>query len=107
MPSVGAASKNFLLQNRDITVRDGICRAADGTLAGSDLDMIAAVRNSMTMMGVSLPQAVQMASSNPAAFLGLSERTGAIAPGRRADFIVLDDRYQVLETWIGGQQQGG
>jgi N-acetylglucosamine-6-phosphate deacetylase len=69
--------------------------------------MIAAVRNSMAMMGVSLPQAIQMASCNPAAFLGLSDRTGALLPGRQADFILLDDRYQVLETWIGGQLQAG
>jgi N-acetylglucosamine-6-phosphate deacetylase len=103
MPSVGAATKSFRLQGRDITVTDGVCRAADGTLAGSDLDMISAVRNSMTMMAVSLPQAIQMASLNPAAFLRLSGRTGVIAPGLRADFIVLDDQYRLIETWIGGQ----
>jgi N-acetylglucosamine-6-phosphate deacetylase len=102
MPGVGAAAKNFRLQGRDITVADGACRSADGTLAGSDLDMISAVRNSMTMMGVSLPEAIAMASANPAAFLQLSSRTGRIAPGLRADFVVLDDRHQVVETWIGG-----
>jgi len=105
MPSVGAAEKNFSLLGRPITVTDGVCRAADGTLAGSDLDMISAVRGSMAMMGVSLPQAVQMASGNAAAFLRLSERTGALAPGLRADFIILNDQHQVMETWIGGKRQ--
>ena len=105
MPSVGAAKKSFRLQGHDIAVTDGVCRAADGTLTGSDLDMISAVRNSMTMMGVLLPEAIQMASLNPASFLRLSGRTGAIARGLRADFVVLDDRYQILETWIGGQSQ--
>jgi N-acetylglucosamine-6-phosphate deacetylase len=105
MPGVGATEKNFRLQGRDITVQDGICRSADGTLAGSDLDMIAAVRGSMAMMDVSLPQAIRMASANAADFLRLSGQTGAIAPGLRADFIVLDDQHQVLETWIGGQKQ--
>jgi N-acetylglucosamine-6-phosphate deacetylase len=105
MPSVGATSKDFQLQGRSITVKDGICRDANGTLAGSDLDMISAVRNSMAMMGVSLAEAIQMASGNPSAFLRLPDR--AIAPGHRADFIVLDDACRVLETWIGGQRQDG
>ena len=84
---------------------DGACRSADGTLAGSDLDMIAAVRGGMAMMGLCLADAVRMARTNAAAFLHLSKRTGAIAPGLRADFIVLDDACQVLQTWIGGEQQ--
>jgi len=105
MPSVGATQKSFRLQGRDIAVTDGVCRSADGTLAGSDLDMISAVRGSMTMMDLSLPQATLMASRNAAEFLRLSDRTGAIAPGRRADFIVLSAQHQVLETWIGGQRQ--
>lgn len=105
MPSVGARARNFRLQGQEITVADGACRSADGTLAGSDLDMIAAVRNSMTMLGLSLPEAVGMASANAATFLRLANRTGAIAPGLRADFIVLDDALAVTQTWIGGERQ--
>lgn len=105
MPSVGASEKDFDLQGRAITVTDGVCRAADGTLAGSDLDMISAVRNGMSMMGVTLTQAVQMATANAADFLRLSDRVGAIAPGLNADFTILDDQCQVMETWIGGQRQ--
>ncbi len=105
MSSVGAEVKSFRLQGREITVSDGVCRAADGTLAGADLDMIAAVRGSMAMMGLSLPAAIGMASFNPAAFLRLSDRTGAIAPGLRADFAVIDDQQQIVETWIGGRRQ--
>jgi len=105
MPSVGATDKNFRLLGQDITVADGACRSAGGTLAGSDLDMIAAVRGSMAMMGLCLVDAVRMASTNAATFLHLSKRTGAITPGLRADFIVLDDTCQVLQTWIGGERQ--
>src|SRR5262249_16649112 len=39
MPSVGAATDHFLLQGRTITVKDGVCVAPDGTLAGAHLNM--------------------------------------------------------------------
>src|SRR5262249_13349543 len=47
MPSVGAREKSFKLQGRTITVKNGVCVAPDGTLAGADLDMALAVRNTV------------------------------------------------------------
>ncbi|HEV2650354.1 MAG TPA: N-acetylglucosamine-6-phosphate deacetylase [Rhizomicrobium sp.] len=102
MPSVGAANKQFALQGRVITVKDGVCVAPDGTLAGSDLDMAAAVRNAMEMMGLDLATAVNMASRNPATFLGLQDEVGMIRPGQRASFVLVDEALAVRETWIDG-----
>lgn len=103
MPSVGAKNKNFTLQGLDITVENGRCSAADGTLAGSDLDMASAVQNAIAMLDVPLAVAVQMASSNPARFLGLTNTHGDIRPGMRADLVLLDTLHEVQQTWIGGQ----
>lgn len=64
--------------------------------------MAAAVRNSMAMLGVDLASAARMASLSPARFLGLDGQLGVIAPGYRADLVLVDDRLDVLETWIGG-----
>ncbi|HEY0106368.1 MAG TPA: N-acetylglucosamine-6-phosphate deacetylase [Rhizomicrobium sp.] len=105
MPSVGAATKSFTLQGRVITVKDGVCFAPDGTLAGSDLDMASAVRNALKFMGVSLTESVAMASCNPAAFLGLEKEIGAIAVGRRANFVLVDDALAVIDVWIDGRPQ--
>ncbi len=102
MPSVGAATKTFTLQGRTITVKDGVCIAPDGTLAGCDLDMASAVRNAMSLMNVDLAEAVAMAGRNPAAFLGLGGEMGTIATGQRANFVVMDDALGVQETWIDG-----
>jgi N-acetylglucosamine-6-phosphate deacetylase len=102
MPSVGAANKQFALQGRMITVKDGVCVAPDGTLAGSDLDMAAAVRNAMEMMGLDLATAVNMASRNPATFLGLQDEVGMIRPDQRASFVLVDEALAVRETWIDG-----
>ncbi len=102
MPTVGMADKRFVLQGQEIVVRDGVCVGSDGTLAGSDLDMAAAVRNAVRMLDLSLPDAVMMASAAPAAFLGLDGQRGRIAPGHAANLALLDDDLNVTATWIDG-----
>ncbi|HET9836133.1 MAG TPA: amidohydrolase family protein, partial [Rhodanobacteraceae bacterium] len=103
MPPVGGASSSFTLDGRRIDCRDGRCTTPDGTLAGSALDMAAAVRNTVGLLGVPLEEALRMASSYPAAFLGLDHELGRIAAGHRADLAVLEADLCVRETWIGGE----
>ena len=109
MPSVGTNASSFELQGRRILVSGTVCLDEDGRLAGSNIDMASCVRNAIQMLGVSLPQAVRMASQWPAEFLGLGSETGRIAPGFRANLVAADDDLQVLETWIDGHstQDGG
>ena len=109
MPSVGTNATSFELQGRRIVVSGTVCLDEDGRLAGSNIDMASCVRNAIQMLGVSLPQAVRMASQWPAEFLGLGSETGRIAPGYRANLVAADDDLQVLETWIDGRstQDGG
>lgn len=102
MPPVGSDNPDFVLKGETITVRDGVCQTADGTLAGSALDMATALRNTVNMVGVPYDEAARMASTYPAAFLGLAATHGHISAGYRADFVVLDDTHHVAETWIGG-----
>lgn len=105
MPTVGSDGKEFQLGGRRIVAEDGRCTAADGTLAGSDLDMAQAVRNAMRLMEVDLPTAVRMASEVPARVLGLPHERGSIAPGLRADLVLVDAHARVVETWIGGSSE--
>ena len=101
MPSVGGR-KAFTLNGEAINVVDGQCLNAAGTLAGSDLDMASAVRNAVSMLGLGLADAVAMASANPAAFLRLDHDLGRIAPGYRANLVLLDDAIEVEATWTDG-----
>jgi N-acetylglucosamine-6-phosphate deacetylase len=105
MPLVGSGESAFKLQGKTISLKDGVCVDEHGTLAGSNLDMASAVRNAMHMLGLDLATASRMASANPAAFLGLGEAVGAIAPGMRADLVLVDDQINVLETWIAGRAE--
>lgn len=105
MPSVGSTEDHFYLQGRRIDVRDGICRDADGVLAGSDLDMASAVRNARGQLGLRLEDAIAMASTWPAEFLGLGDQ-GRIAVGCIASLLVIDDDVRVAGSWINGQAAG-
>jgi N-acetylglucosamine-6-phosphate deacetylase len=103
MPTVGWDRKSFQLGGVRIMAQGGRLTAPDGTLAGSSLDMAAAVRNAQSLMGVDQATAVRMASTVPAAVLGLSGERGAILPGLSADVVLVDGEGQVVESWIGGQ----
>ncbi|WP_277968012.1 N-acetylglucosamine-6-phosphate deacetylase [Sphingomonas echinoides] len=102
MPCVNARVKDFVLQGRQIHVEGGRCVGTDGTLAGSDLDMARAVRNTVVQLGIAPAQAAAMAATNPAAFLGLSQTHGSLAVGQRADWVVLDADFNAVSTTIGG-----
>lgn len=102
MPSVGMVDKNVTIQGRPIRVVNGVCVDENGTLAGSDLDMASAVRNAVELTGLDLADAAAMASTNPAAFLGLGKELGRIAPGYRANLTLLDRGLKATRTWIDG-----
>jgi N-acetylglucosamine-6-phosphate deacetylase len=102
MPPVGADDPHFVLNGETITGKDGICQTAQGVLAGSALDMASAVRNAVQLLGLPLGEAVRMASTYPADFLGLGASHGRIAAGYQADLVVLDDEYHVQQSWIAG-----
>jgi N-acetylglucosamine-6-phosphate deacetylase len=102
MPSVGATQKSFSLQGRRISVADGVLVDEAGTLAGSDSDMASMVRNAIDLLGLRLTEAVQMASRYPAEFLGLGGELGRIAPGYRANLVLVDDAIDVKNTWLNG-----
>lgn len=102
MPCVGADVASFDLHGRHILVEGGRCLGEDGTLAGSSLDMAGAFRNAVTRIGVSHADAAMMAATSPAAFLGLSDERGALAPGLVADWVQLTRDLQPVDTWIAG-----
>ena len=105
MPSVGADLDHFYLNDRRINVADGACLSEDGTLAGAALSMIDALRNAMNMLGVGIEEASRMASLMPCSFLGMADRAGSIAPGRRADLLRVSPQLAIRQIWMGGVEQ--
>lgn len=105
MPPVGGRQSKFDLYGAEIQVIGGRCARSDGTLAGSALDMAAAVRNCVQMLEVSPEDALRFASRNPAEFIGLGHLLGGLRPGYRADVVALNPRtFDVLGTWVAGKE---
>jgi N-acetylglucosamine-6-phosphate deacetylase len=103
MPPVGSPRKEFILLGNRVTVQDGICLDENGTLAGTALDMASAVQNMARLTRCTFADACIMASSTPAAFLGVADQRGSIRAGQHADFVIMDDDYRARSTIIGGQ----
>ncbi len=94
MAAAGMADGEYDLGGQEVLVAGGVARlAASGTIAGSTLTMDAALRQSVHS-GLSMLEAVTMASTTPARVLGLDDR-GAIAAGLRADLVLLDEDLAV------------
>lgn len=91
------------LGGQQVFVKNGEARLADGTLAGSVLRMNVAIKNLVEKVGVSLTEAVDFASANPAKNLGLYDERGSIEVGKRADFAVMDKDFNILCTVVGGK----
>jgi N-acetylglucosamine-6-phosphate deacetylase len=107
MPPVGGHKPSFLLDGAEIAVRDGRCTRADGTLAGAAIGMADAVRNCVALLGVPLTDVLRFASAEPAAFLGLADTLGRIAPGYRADLVAFDPKdIEVYQVWVAGAPKG-
>lgn len=88
------------LGGRTITLGDA-AYLDDGTLAGSVLTMDRAFALLVTTMGFSLVEAALMCSTTPARELGLASGPG-LALGAPADFVLLDQAFEVRETYISG-----
>ena len=96
-----AATTAGRLASLDVTIGPDGVRLADGTLAGSDLRLDAAVRNLVHMSGCDPVDAIRAATTTPADAVGLADR-GRIAIGTRADLVLFDDELHVERTIIEG-----
>ena len=81
----------------------GAARLADGTLAGSIISMLDGVRLMQREVGVPLAEAAVMASTNPAAVLGLRDR-GQLVPRCRADLIILNRALELRAVFVSGRE---
>lgn len=75
---------------------------ADGTLSGSSLTMLQAVKNGVEKVGIPLPEALRMASLYPAMLMGLEGQFGTIQKGASADFILLDEQLNLQKVIVEG-----
>ncbi|MDE3111047.1 MAG: amidohydrolase family protein, partial [Acidobacteriota bacterium] len=101
--ATGMPDGNYRLGNFEVTVEGGVCRNSGGKLAGSTLTLDRAVRN-LVALGVSLQDAIRMATILPARRLGLAGKKGIIAVGADADLVALTPDLRVVGVMTRGSR---
>ena len=98
MMAAGLSDGEYTLGGQKVFVKGSEARLSDGTLAGSTLTLNRAIYNMVHMVGVSLPDAVQMATLNPARAIGIDNKKGSIEIGKEADLVIFDDQLNILNV---------
>ncbi|MEP1447850.1 MAG: N-acetylglucosamine-6-phosphate deacetylase [Paraglaciecola sp.] len=107
MSHVGSDQTELQFAGMQINRQGNKLTIEGGRLAGSALDMASAVRNCIENLHCSMQQALKMASSTPATFLGIQQQKGYLSPQSAADWVVLDNQYYVNATYIAGEKVFG
>ncbi|WP_099224147.1 N-acetylglucosamine-6-phosphate deacetylase [Listeria costaricensis] len=95
----------YLLGELAVEVQGGIARTKkDGSLAGSTLQLLDAVKNMVMWTTLDLAAVWRMASLNPARSVGMDGRLGSLRAGKVADFLVLTPDMTLQETWLAGRK---
>ena len=97
----GMPDGDYELGGQPIVVKNHKATLLDGTLAGSSISLLDAVRN-VVRFGLPLAGAVYAASTAPALAAGLD--AGVIAQGKAADLLVLDEDLALKAVFVDGQR---
>jgi len=98
----GLGDGDYELWGERISVTDGRTRNERGSIAGSVMTMLDAVKMYLSL-GASEAEVSAMASANPARLLGLEKSRGTIEVGKRADLVALDAAGDVVHCFVGGR----
>lgn len=101
LSATGMPDGKYMLGSLEVIVSGGICRNAEGVLAGSTLTLDRALRN-IVALGASLPDAVRMLTLNPATLLGIEFKKGSLRAGADADILLLDEGLHITNVWARG-----
>ncbi len=102
MRAKGLEPGEYELGGQPVHVTETDARLENGALAGSILKMDQAVKNIAELLGLGLVEVAKISSGNAARQLGISQK-GAIAAGKDADLVILDDHWNVVRTICGGK----
>jgi N-acetylglucosamine-6-phosphate deacetylase len=99
--ATGMPDGTYHLGSMEVTVSGGVCRNAEGRLAGSTLTLDRALRN-IVNLGASLADALRMLTLNPAKLLGIEFKKGVLHAGADADIVLLDESLNLRRVWTRG-----
>ncbi|NRN28906.1 N-acetylglucosamine-6-phosphate deacetylase [Photorhabdus heterorhabditis] len=95
---------HFTFAGKTIYYRDGLCVDENGTLSGSSITMIDAVKNSVEHVGIALDEALRMATLYPARAIGVDKYIGTIETGKIANLTVFSHDFKICKTIVNGKE---
>lgn len=101
----GANMDHFIFVGKKVYYRDGKCIDENGTLGGSALTMIEAVRNAVEHVGIALDEAVRMATLYPARAIHVDNKLGSIKAGLVANLAIFDRDFTMKATVVNGEYE--
>ena len=99
----GLKDGRYMLGTLPFNVKDGIARIDSGNLAGSTTTLLKEVRRLILELEQNPLDVINMASLNPAQRFNLEQEIGSIDIGKKADFLIVNDQYDLQETWLDGK----
>ncbi len=93
----------YALGGQDVIVKDGAARLLSGSLAGSILTLDKAVKNVYQNVGLSLNEAVKMATFNAARHCKVEDKKGLVKEGYDADLVLFDEDINIKKVLVGGR----
>ena len=103
MSPVGTSDTEFAFFDGKVIRQGNKLTNEAGSLAGSVLDMAAAVQYAVQVLGVEPGEALRMAALYPAEAIGCAGERGKLQPGYLADMVLLTDDWQCQQSWWQGQ----
>lgn len=94
----------FTFAGKTIYYRNGLCVDKNGTLSGSSLTMIDAVKNIVEHVGITLDEALRMATLYPARAIGIDKKLGSIEKDKVANLIVFNRDFIIRKTIVNGRE---
>ena len=99
----GLKDGRYMLGTLPFNVKNGIARLDNGNLAGSTTTLLKEIQLLIELVGEEPITAINMASLNPAKRFNLDKYIGSIKKGKYADFIIVNKKYEVEQTWLNGK----
>lgn len=94
-----------LFKDMAVTITpEGFSLSDTGRLMGSTMPVLYGIRNLVEELKLPIFEVCRMASLNPARKYGVGAKKGSLAPGKDADFFVIDAKYKVKATYLEGRQ---
>ena len=99
----GSNLTSAVFAGKTIYYKDGRCVDEKGTLGGSALTMIDAVKNAVEYVGIALDEALRMATLYPAKAIGVDKTLGTVSEGKIANLVVFDRNFTIAKTVVNGE----